>query len=39
MSKYGYLENLMRPMKTIGQAPEDADRIEQGFVRRMESLR
>jgi len=25
MSKYGYLENLMRPMKTIGQAPDDAD--------------
>jgi hypothetical protein len=25
MSKYGYLENLIRPMKTIGRAPEDAD--------------
>lgn len=25
MSKYGYLENLMRPMKTIGRAPDDAD--------------
>jgi hypothetical protein len=27
MSKYGYLENLMRPMKTIGRAPEDADAL------------
>ncbi|WP_338868809.1 hypothetical protein WBJ53_18485 [Spirosoma sp. SC4-14] len=25
MQKYGYLENLMRPMKEIGQAPENAD--------------
>ena len=25
MSKYGYLENLMRPMKSIGRAPDDAD--------------
>lgn len=25
MYKYGYLENLMRPMKEIGLAPEDAD--------------
>ena len=25
MNKYGYLENLMRPMKEIGRAPEDAD--------------
>lgn len=25
MEKHGYLENLMRPMKEIGQAPEDAD--------------
>ena len=24
LTKYGYLENLMRPMKTIGQASEDA---------------
>ena len=23
--KYGYLENLMRPMKSIGEAPADAD--------------
>jgi len=27
MSKYGYLENLVRPMKSIGQAPEDADEL------------
>ena len=27
MSKYGYLENLMRPMKTIGRAPDDADAL------------
>ena len=25
MNKHGYLENLMRPMKEIGQAPADAD--------------
>jgi hypothetical protein len=25
MNKHGYLENLMRPMKEIGHAPEDAD--------------
>jgi hypothetical protein len=25
MEKHGYLENLMRPMKEIGQAPEGAD--------------
>ncbi|MDP3002943.1 MAG: hypothetical protein Q8N38_07435 [Bacteroidales bacterium] len=25
MNKHGYLENLMRPMKEIGRAPEDAD--------------
>lgn len=25
MNKYGYLENLMRPMKDIGTAPADAD--------------
>lgn len=25
MNKYGYYENLMRPMKEIGQAPADAD--------------
>lgn len=25
MTKYGYLENLMKPMKEIGRAPEDAD--------------
>ncbi len=25
MQKYGYLENLMRPMKVIGQAPENAN--------------
>jgi hypothetical protein len=25
MNKHGYLENLMRPMKEIGEAPEDAD--------------
>jgi hypothetical protein len=25
MEKHGYLENLMRPMKEIGNAPEDAD--------------
>jgi hypothetical protein len=25
MNKHGYLENLMRPMKMIGEAPEDAD--------------
>ncbi|MBX3242365.1 MAG: hypothetical protein KIT80_04445 [Chitinophagaceae bacterium] len=25
MDKHGYLENLMRPMKEIGRAPEDAD--------------
>lgn len=25
MEKHGYLENLMRPMKEIGQAPADAD--------------
>jgi hypothetical protein len=27
LSKYGYLENLMRPMKDIGYAPEDADEL------------
>jgi hypothetical protein len=25
MTKYGYLENMMRPMSVIGKAPEDAD--------------
>jgi len=25
MDKYGYLKNLMRPMKTVGPAPDDAD--------------
>ena len=25
MQKHGYLENLMRPMRVIGQAPENAD--------------
>ncbi|OIN60627.1 hypothetical protein [Arsenicibacter rosenii] len=25
MTKYGYLENLMRPMRAIGQAPDNAD--------------
>ncbi len=25
MEKHGYLENLMRPMKEIGKAPDDAD--------------
>ncbi|TDE11653.1 hypothetical protein [Dyadobacter psychrotolerans] len=25
MTKHGYLENMMRPMSIIGQAPEDAD--------------
>jgi len=27
MNKYGYLENLMRPMKDIGRAPADADEL------------
>ena len=27
MQKYGYLENLMRPMKDIGEAPSDADAL------------
>lgn len=27
MNKYGYLENLMRPMKDIGHAPDDADEL------------
>ena len=27
MKKYGYLENLMRPMKSIGMAPADADEL------------
>lgn len=27
MNKYGYLENLMRPMNEIGRAPEDADAL------------
>lgn len=27
MQKYGYLENLMRPMKDIGRAPENADEL------------
>lgn len=27
MDKYGYLENLMRPMKDIGHAPADADEL------------
>ncbi|MDP4250284.1 MAG: hypothetical protein Q8918_09290 [Bacteroidota bacterium] len=27
MQKYGYLKNLMRPMKDIGRAPEDADEL------------
>ena len=25
MNEHGYLENLMRPMNAIGQAPDDAD--------------
>jgi len=27
LNKYGYLENLMRPMKDIGHAPADADAL------------
>jgi len=27
MDKYGYLKNLMRPMKSIGTAPADADQL------------
>jgi hypothetical protein len=27
MNKYGYLDNLMRPMKDIGRAPDDADAL------------
>jgi len=27
LNKYGYLENLMRPMKSIGPAPADADQL------------
>jgi hypothetical protein len=27
LNKYGYLENLMRPMKSIGNAPADADQL------------
>ncbi|MDR0794004.1 MAG: hypothetical protein LBE82_11905 [Chitinophagaceae bacterium] len=27
LNKYGYLENLMRPMKEINHAPEDADEL------------
>lgn len=27
MNKYGYLDNLMRPMKEIGSAPEDASEL------------
>ncbi|MDP2337370.1 MAG: hypothetical protein Q8N05_13165 [Bacteroidota bacterium] len=27
MKKYGYLENLMKPMKEIGMAPDDADEL------------
>ncbi len=27
MKKHGYLENLMKPMKEIGPAPEDADHL------------
>ncbi len=27
LTKYGYLENLMRPMKSIGTAPPDADEL------------
>jgi hypothetical protein len=27
MTRYGYLENLMRPMSEIGRAPEDADEL------------
>ena len=27
LNKYGYLENLMRPMKSIGHAPEYADQL------------
>jgi hypothetical protein len=27
MTKYGYLENLMKPMKEVGSAPEDADML------------
>jgi len=27
MKEYGYLENLMRPMSTIGMAPADADEL------------
>jgi len=27
MTKHGYLENLMRPMKEIGHAPNDADQL------------
>jgi hypothetical protein len=29
MNKYGYLENLMRPMKDIGYAPADADELSE----------
>lgn len=27
LNKYGYLDNLMRPMKDIGRAPDDADAL------------
>jgi hypothetical protein len=31
MNKYGYLDNLMRPMKEIGRAPADADELSRSL--------
>lgn len=31
LTKYGYFENLMRPMKTIGYAPDDADPLSKNL--------
>ena len=31
MDKYGYLENLIRPMSEIGKAPEDADPLSKNL--------
>ncbi|MEZ4905812.1 MAG: hypothetical protein R2822_30625 [Spirosomataceae bacterium] len=38
-TKHGYYENLMRPMKIIGQAPADASEWSKHLIWRLESLR
>ena len=32
MKEHGYLENLMRPMKSIGMAPADADELSRELI-------